>query len=262
MRADQDAQPEIAAADAPEAAPGTGTLVRDGRFEFIVQKIERGVATVGDQFTSQSPEGENVVVTLNVSNNGDEQQSFDTSSQQLLDASGRRYGVDTFATVANDPNVGFTQINNGNSGGGHVGLRRARRHRTRGDRIARFDVLGRRHRRSRLTTVDGLVYVEPIIRLVRGRTIGVLRTDSSMSLVAALLDRSGSMASDADTPAAGSIPSSTQNAVMTAQRLCRWLSSTTSTRSSTKTHRSRRSVRCAVPERNDGLVRRGGPVRH
>lgn len=107
-------------ADAPsnapaEAAAGIGAAVRDGKFEFTVQDVERGVASVGDQFSSQSPQGEYVLVTMNVANIGDEQQLFDTSSQQLLDAAGRQYSVDTVATITNDPNIGFTQINPGNS---------------------------------------------------------------------------------------------------------------------------------------------------
>lgn len=96
-------------------APGIGAAVRDGKFEFVVQNVERGVTSVGDQFTSQTPQGEYVLVTVNVANIGNEQQLFDTTSQKLLDAQGREYSTDTVATVTEDPNLGFSQINPGNS---------------------------------------------------------------------------------------------------------------------------------------------------
>ena len=70
---------------------------------------------MGDQFTSQTPQGEYVLVTVNVANIGNEQQLFDTTSQKLLDAQGREYATDTVATVTEDPNLGFSQINPGNS---------------------------------------------------------------------------------------------------------------------------------------------------
>lgn len=95
--------------------PGIGAAVRDGKFEFVVQNVERGVTSVGDQFTSQTPQGEYVLVTVNVANIGNEQQLFDTTSQKLLDAQGREYSTDTVATVTEDPNLGFSQINPGNS---------------------------------------------------------------------------------------------------------------------------------------------------
>lgn len=106
---------EGSSAPAEESAPGIGDAVRDGKFEFTVQNVERGVASVGDQYTSQTPQGEYVLVTLNVANIGNEQQLFDTSSQKLLDGQGREYSTDTLATVTNDPNLGFSQINPGNS---------------------------------------------------------------------------------------------------------------------------------------------------
>ncbi|KQU03883.1 hypothetical protein ASG56_10600 [Rhodococcus sp. Leaf7] len=106
---------EGSSAPAEESAPGIGAAARDGKFEFTVQNVERGVASVGDQYTSQTPQGEYVLVTLNVANIGNEQQLFDTSSQKLLDGQGREYSTDTLATVTNDPNLGFSQINPGNS---------------------------------------------------------------------------------------------------------------------------------------------------
>ncbi|MBY6687208.1 DUF4352 domain-containing protein [Rhodococcus sp. BP-149] len=109
------AAPNVEAPAAAEQAPGIGAAVRDGKFEFVVQNVERGVVSVGDQYTSQTPQGEYVLVTVNVANIGNEQQLFDTTSQKLLDGQGREYSTDTLATVTNDPNLGFSQINPGNS---------------------------------------------------------------------------------------------------------------------------------------------------
>ncbi|MGB3772142.1 MAG: DUF4352 domain-containing protein [Rhodococcus sp. (in: high G+C Gram-positive bacteria)] len=95
--------------------PGIGTAVRDGKFEFTVQNVERGVESVGEQYVTQTPQGEYVLVTMSVANIGDKQQLFDTNSQKLLDAQSREYSIDTVATVTNDPNIGFVEINPGNS---------------------------------------------------------------------------------------------------------------------------------------------------
>ncbi|MGU3435073.1 DUF4352 domain-containing protein [Actinomycetes bacterium M1A6_2h] len=109
------------AADAPAASapapaePGIGASVRDGKFEFVVQNIQPGVMSVGGEYTSQTPQGEYILVTLSVANIGDRQQLFDITSQKLLDAAGRQFSADTVATITNDPNISLTQINPGNS---------------------------------------------------------------------------------------------------------------------------------------------------
>ncbi|OLT54629.1 DUF4352 domain-containing protein [Cellulosimicrobium sp. CUA-896] len=108
---------------APEepAAPGIGTPVRDGKFEFTVTSVETGVATVGDEFLNQQAQGQYVLVHMAVTNIGTEAQMFDGSSQELTDTAGRTHSADTSAAIyLGDANSFLTDINPGNSVDGTV----------------------------------------------------------------------------------------------------------------------------------------------
>lgn len=113
----EDASPSGDAVDAeePSAAPGVGTPVRDGKFEFVVTNVQPGVPSVGEDFLTETAQGEFVLVTMNIANIGDEAQSFSTSAQKLLDGQGRQFSVDDMATIVLDQGVAFEQINPGNS---------------------------------------------------------------------------------------------------------------------------------------------------
>ena len=97
------------------SAPGIGTPVRDGKFEFTVANVQTGVPSVGPDMLEQTAQGQYVLVTLNVRNIGDKAQSFSTSSQKLLDANGTEYSSDDLATIYLDQGVGYEQINPGNA---------------------------------------------------------------------------------------------------------------------------------------------------
>ncbi len=103
---------------APESAPDTagfGTPVRDGKFEFVVLSAQPGVPSVGEDFLTETAQGEYVLVTMSVRNIGEEAQSFTTSAQKLLDGQSRQFSVDDMATIVLDEGVAFEQINPGNS---------------------------------------------------------------------------------------------------------------------------------------------------
>lgn len=103
------------------AAPGIGTPVRDGKFEFTVTSVETGVATVGDEFLNQQAQGQYVLVHVTVTNIGTEAQMFDGSSQELTDTAGRTHSADTSAAIyLGDANSFLTDINPGNSVDGTV----------------------------------------------------------------------------------------------------------------------------------------------
>lgn len=109
-----------AGAEAPpapeEAAPGIGTAVRDGKFEFTVTAVEPGVASVGDEFLSVDAQGQFVLVHVTVTNVGDAAQMFDASSQKLFDAQGREHSADSTAGIyLGDANSFLNDINPGNS---------------------------------------------------------------------------------------------------------------------------------------------------
>jgi Domain of unknown function (DUF4352) len=98
----------------PTAAPA-GSPVRDGKFEFRVLSMTRA-AQAGDlsnQFEIVDAQGEFIILTLSVTNIGDQAQSYFGMNQKLVDTSGREYeansAVDMWA------NKGTGDINPGNS---------------------------------------------------------------------------------------------------------------------------------------------------
>ncbi|SNS97660.1 DUF4352 domain-containing protein [Rhodococcoides kyotonense] len=103
------------AATESESAAGLGTPVRDGKFEFVVTGAQPGVPSVGQDFLTETAQGEYVLVTMSVRNIGDQAQSFATSAQKLLDGQGRQFSVDDMATIVLDQGIAFEQINPGNS---------------------------------------------------------------------------------------------------------------------------------------------------
>ncbi|MCO7274845.1 DUF4352 domain-containing protein [Cellulosimicrobium cellulans] len=114
--------PEEPAAEEPApAAPGVGTAVRDGKFEFTVTSVETGVATVGDEYLNAQAQGQFVLVHMTVTNIGDRAQMFDGSSQKLVDTAGREHSADSSAAIyLGDANSFLTDINPGNSVEGTV----------------------------------------------------------------------------------------------------------------------------------------------
>ena len=106
-------------AQSEEAAPATakvGQKVRDGKFEFTVTKVQKGVKSVGDQYVNQKAQGQYVLVNVTVSNIGDEAQLLSDSSQKIRDAKGREFSSDTAAAIyVKDNKVFLNEINPGNS---------------------------------------------------------------------------------------------------------------------------------------------------
>lgn len=101
------------------AAPA-GSAVRDGKFEVQVldiAKARQASSPDGNQFMIAKAQGEFIILTLNVKNIGDEQQSFFTDNQKLIDANGKEYGSSSEADMyLNSGGAGsFTEINPGNS---------------------------------------------------------------------------------------------------------------------------------------------------
>jgi hypothetical protein len=102
-----------------EKAGETATIgqpVRDGKFEFVVQKIRCGVDKVGNQYLNEKAQGQFCLVTLTVRNIGNEPQTFSDFDQLAYDSKAREYKPDTEAGIyANeDTNVWLNEINPGN----------------------------------------------------------------------------------------------------------------------------------------------------
>lgn len=113
------AAPTEEAAATEEAAneAGIGVPVRDGKFEFVVESVQPGVASVGDEFLNQTAQGAFTLVTLKVTNIGDQPQTFFDSNVRGFDSQGRELSADTTAGLyANPSGEGFiNDINPGNS---------------------------------------------------------------------------------------------------------------------------------------------------
>ncbi|MFV8170930.1 DUF4352 domain-containing protein [Mycolicibacterium peregrinum] len=92
------------AAAAPEPEPTAATLntpVRDGKFEFVVRRVQPGLAQVGDNpYLQQRAQGQFVIVTLSVQNIGDRTQGFSPDNQKLFDTNGRSFETDASAQIA------------------------------------------------------------------------------------------------------------------------------------------------------------------
>ncbi|MGY0232571.1 DUF4352 domain-containing protein [Longispora urticae] len=107
------------AAPAKEAAvAGIGTAVRDGKFEFVVQKIECGKTQVGGEYLNKKAQGQFCMVTLAVKNIGDKPQTLYDSNQKGFGANNARYAPDStaglYANSEGDGSVWITEINPGN----------------------------------------------------------------------------------------------------------------------------------------------------
>jgi len=77
-----------------------GDKVRDGKFEFTVIKV-RHAKSVGDTSLGlgDSAQGRFTIVTLRVTNIGNQSQTLDDSSQYLYDAAGRKYSASSAADI-------------------------------------------------------------------------------------------------------------------------------------------------------------------
>ncbi|MFE7745354.1 DUF4352 domain-containing protein [Nocardia sp. NPDC057455] len=88
-------------ADPPKSdiAPA-GSPVRDGKFEFVVTRVDPPVKTVGDnQFLSETAQGQYILVHVNVSNIGDAPRGYFGSNQTLYDDQGRKFTNDSMAEI-------------------------------------------------------------------------------------------------------------------------------------------------------------------
>ena len=106
-----------------EPAAGVGTAVRDGKFEFVVDGIECGVAEVGSEYLKKTAQGQFCLVSVGVKNIGDKPQMFLGDNVSLFNAQGQEYSADTEAGIYLDSTAGATfleEINPGNQLSGKV----------------------------------------------------------------------------------------------------------------------------------------------
>ncbi|MEU4427453.1 DUF4352 domain-containing protein [Actinoplanes sp. NPDC024001] len=79
--------------------PGIGDPVRDGKFEFVVSRVNCARTSYGMENLKRTAEGRFCVVTLSVRNIADEPKYFLGLAQKAKDANGASYGYDEIAGV-------------------------------------------------------------------------------------------------------------------------------------------------------------------
>lgn len=105
-----------AAKPAPKKAPGVGAKVRDGKFEFVVTKVEDGGTQIGDANFGEKAQGQFTLVRLSITNIGDKPQTMFTDVQTVLDAKGRKFTPNSMAGIhIPDNDVWISEINPGNT---------------------------------------------------------------------------------------------------------------------------------------------------
>lgn len=99
------------------ATANIGQPVRDGKFEFTVQKIKCGVSQIGTSVLGERAQGQFCLVTLKVTNIGKQAQTFDGSNQFAYGSGGAKYDADTTADlyVNKAADTFLNDINPGNS---------------------------------------------------------------------------------------------------------------------------------------------------
>lgn len=90
--------------------PGIGDAVRDGKFEFVVSRVDCAKSSVGSKYLNRKTEGKYCVVHLSVRNIADQPQLFLGSAQKAFDAAGTEFTDDKIAGLyANDETQTFLQ---------------------------------------------------------------------------------------------------------------------------------------------------------
>ncbi len=109
------AKPEAAKAPAEKTA-GIGDKVRDGKFEFVVTGMDCSKTKIGSQYLNTRAQGKFCIVSVSVTNIGDEAQMF-TGAEQLAYAGKTEFKNDSEAELyANEDSQTFLEeINPGNS---------------------------------------------------------------------------------------------------------------------------------------------------
>jgi hypothetical protein len=99
-------QPAAATAPSPPAraapsapAPGVGDKVRDGKFEFVVSRVDCSRTTVGLEHLQRTARGRYCVVSLSVRNIADTPRYLLGQAQKAVDATGTEHRSDTIAGV-------------------------------------------------------------------------------------------------------------------------------------------------------------------
>jgi len=88
--------------------PAFGDPVRDGKFEFVVARMDCGKSTVTNGYLKTTARGKFCVVSLSARNVGDQSRIFSGRAQKAFDAAGAEFSNDSLADFyANDNSQTF-----------------------------------------------------------------------------------------------------------------------------------------------------------
>jgi hypothetical protein len=76
-----------------------GAAVRDGKFEFVVSRVDCTRSALGQEHLKRTAKGKFCVVTLSLRNIGGGAQYFLSYAQKAFDGAGAGYGVDEIADL-------------------------------------------------------------------------------------------------------------------------------------------------------------------
>lgn len=113
----EDAPVEEEDPTAEEEAPadaGIGTPVEVGDLSLTVTDVETGVASVGDPMWDTQANGEFVIVSFTITNNGSSPESIFSNDFMLLNDAGAEFATSSDAWHVED-NLSWEEINPGNS---------------------------------------------------------------------------------------------------------------------------------------------------
>lgn len=112
----QNTQTQQAAPTPSAPLPGIGAEARDGDFAFVVTQVEQGVTSVGtNPYLTKSPQGQFILVHVDVTNSSSSAQGYFSSNQKLTDQQGREFANDTEAEIYAMDDYVVGDINPGNT---------------------------------------------------------------------------------------------------------------------------------------------------
>jgi hypothetical protein len=114
--------PEVSTEPPPPPPPGVGDPVRDGTFEFVVNEVSCGHATVGTGIFTRPAQGQFCIVDISVENVGNIAALLLDSAQYIQTSDGLRRNADSLAgVIANEGiSVWINLVNPGQATGGKL----------------------------------------------------------------------------------------------------------------------------------------------
>src|SRR5687768_657104 len=101
---------------AEPAMPGLNQPAADGDFSFVVSGVDCSLTEIGNEYIGTKAQGQFCIVSVAVTNIGDEAGSFFGDNSKLLNAEGQEFSADSEAAIyLEESDSLFEEINPGNT---------------------------------------------------------------------------------------------------------------------------------------------------